>query len=158
MKKLLLITFLLVTLLAAVGSAGAKPANFRAHLTGGQEVSSVATTATGQAVFQLNAAGTALNFGLIVANIDNVFAAHIHCAPAGINGPVGVTLFFSPPPNLGPVNGLLASGAITAPDPSNNCDWADLAAVVAAMQSGNTYVNVHTLPGTPTGEIRGQIR
>jgi hypothetical protein len=28
-----------------------------------------------------------------VANIDNAFAAHIHCGTVGVNGPVGVTLF-----------------------------------------------------------------
>jgi hypothetical protein len=45
--------------------------------------------------------------------------------------------------------------------------WADLAAVVAALRTGEAYVNVHTndgvgLPDTgpgdfPGGEIRGQI-
>jgi hypothetical protein len=68
----------------------------------------------------------------------------------------------------GAVNGTLAEGTITAPDPGNACGWADLAAVLAAMGSGATYVNVHTDDGVeppntgpgdfPGGEIRGQIR
>jgi hypothetical protein len=153
MKKVrLLLLFMLIALFAVVGTAGAQPENFRAHLSGGEEVPPVGTTATGQAVFQLNSSGTSLNYKLIVANIDNVFAAHIHCAPAGANGGVGVTLFSSP--TSGPVNGILAEGTITAPE---GCGWADLDAVVAAMRSGNAYVNVHTRPGTPSGEIRGQI-
>jgi len=68
-------------------------------------------------------------------------------------------------PARGTVNGTLAQGTITAPDPGNACGWTDLAAVVAALQSGNTYVNVHTNDGVapantgpgdfPGGEIRG---
>jgi hypothetical protein len=62
---------------------------------------------------------------------------------------------------------FVVQGAITAPDPENGCGWADLAAVVEAMRSGNAYVNVHTDDGVdppdsgpgdfPDGEIRGQI-
>jgi hypothetical protein len=61
----------------------------------------------------------------------------------------------------------LIQGTITAPDADNGCGWADLAAVVEAMRSGNTYVNLHTDDGVeppdtgsgdfPSGEIRGQI-
>ena len=56
---------------------------------------------------------------------------------------------------------------MTAPDPGNGCGWADLDAVVAALESGNAYVNVHTNDGVdpidtgpgdfPGGEIRGQV-
>ena len=147
---------LLIILLVAVGTAAAQPNNFRAHLSGGEENPPVTTNATGQAVFQLNSSGTTLSFRLIVANIDNVVAAHIHCAPAGANGPVGVTLFSGGGP--GSVRGVLSEGTITVPDSGNGCGWANLAAVIANMQSGNAYVNVHTSPGVPSGEIRGQIR
>jgi hypothetical protein len=34
----------------------------------------------------------------------------------------------------------LAESTITAPDPANGCGWADLAAVLAAIQSGDTYI------------------
>jgi hypothetical protein len=64
---------------------------------------------------------------------------------------------FASPGNMGPVNGILAEGLITAPDAGNACGWETLADVVAAIESGDTYVNVHTNPGTPSGEIRGQI-
>jgi hypothetical protein len=62
---------------------------------------------------------------------------------------------------------VLASGEITAPNPGNACGWVTLDDVVAAMLSGNAYVNVHTNDGVaptntgpgdfPGGEIRGQI-
>ena len=55
---------------------------------------------------------------------------------------------------------------MTAPDPGNGCGWIDLDDVVTALESGDTYVNVHTNDGVeppntgpgdfPGGEIRGQ--
>ncbi|HZD58177.1 MAG TPA: CHRD domain-containing protein, partial [Anaerolineales bacterium] len=136
-------------------SSGIPPAtDFRAHLSGEDEVPPVETQAQGQATFNLSADATGLDFKLNVANIQDVVASHIHCAPAGVNGPVGVTLFSG-----GPVSpdGTLAEGTITAPDPGNGCDWTSLEAVLAAMRNGQAYVNVHTLDH-PAGEIRGQIR
>jgi hypothetical protein len=155
MKKLRLIgLFLLVVLLGTVGTAAAND-NFVAHLAGRNEVPAVDTRAQGEAIFHLSEDGTELHYKLIVANINNVFASHIHCGAEGVSGPVGVTLFSGDPD--GRVDGILAQGTITAPNPGNACGWTDLAAVVDAMQSGNTYVNVHTEQNRG-GEIRGQIR
>jgi hypothetical protein len=63
---------------------------------------------------------------------------------------------------------VLAKGEITAPDAGNSCGWVTLDDVVAAMRTGDTYVNVHTNDGIdptntgpgdfPGGEIRGQIK
>jgi hypothetical protein len=100
-------------------------------------------------------------------DVKNFVASHIHCAPAGENGPVGATLFGPMPPGMGSVDIFSVQAAITAPDAENGCEWADLAAVVEAMRNGNTYVNVHTDDGVdppdtgpgdfPGGEMRGQI-
>lgn len=133
-------------------SAGPAAKNFVAPLKGSEEVPPVGTNATGLAKFQLKD-GTGLSFKLIVANIEDVVASHIHCAPVGQNGPVGVTLFSGGPAT---VSGILAQGTLASPNAGNGCGWADLAAVVSAMRSGNTYVNVHTLTNPP-GEIRGQV-
>jgi hypothetical protein len=152
-KVRLIIVFLLIALFVTVGVVAAQPSNFRAHLVGGEENPPVDTTATGQAVFQLDASGSSLHYMLIVANIEDVFASHIHCGPVGVNGPVGVTLFGG---STVTVNGILAEATVTAPNPGNACGWADLADVVEAMESGDTYVNVHTTDN-PGGEIRGQI-
>jgi hypothetical protein len=56
---------------------------------------------------------------------------------------------FAGAPGAGRVNGTLAQGTITAPDAGNACGWTHLAAVLAAINSGNTYVNVHTNDGVP---------
>lgn len=136
-----------------VASGRPIPTNFRAHLSGDEEVPPVETNAQGQATFKFNDDATELEFRLNVANIDDVVAAHIHCAPEGVNGPVGVTLFSG-----GPVspNGVLAKGTIMAPDDGNGCGWEDLEDVQMAMKNGDAYVNVHTL-AHPPGEIRGQL-
>ena len=161
---LLLTAALAVLALAPTAWAGE---NFVAPLSGDQEVPARDTKGVGVATFKLSADGTALVFKINVANIDNVVAAHIHCAAAGVNGPVGVTLFGGAAGG-GVTNGTLAEGTITAADTVNACGWTDLASVLAAIQSGNTYVNVHTNDGVappntgpgdfPGGEIRGQIR
>jgi hypothetical protein len=90
-------------------------------------------------------------------NMNDIFAAHIHCAPPGENGPVGVTLFMG---SFTEESGLLADVNVTAPDADNACDWTDLDDVIAAMESGEAYVNVHTTEesgGFPSGEIRGNL-
>ena len=153
---------LLIILLVAVGTAAAQPTNFRANLSGGEEVPPVTTTATGQAVFQLNSIGTELSFRLIVANIDDVTQAHIHCGAGGVIGPVVAFLY-----GFGPVvspNGILAQGTLSAGNvipapPSSDCPGgiANFAQLIAKMQSSDAYVNVHTL-AHPGGEVRGQVR
>jgi hypothetical protein len=156
-----------VAVVGLAGLANAGTRTFKAHLSGAEEVPARDTLARGQATFKLSKDGGELGYRLIVANIENVFAAHIHCGAPGVNGPVGVTLFMGSPAS-GRVDGVLASGTITAPDSGNGCGWASLSDVLAAMRSGDTYVNVHTNDGVdppntgpgdfPGGEIRGQIR
>ena len=46
--------------------------NFRAHLSGDQEVPANESMATGEAVFQLSKDGMELSYKLIVANLDNI--------------------------------------------------------------------------------------
>lgn len=170
MKTLYLLSVVVLSSLLAVSTAFAIPPdskNFVSPLSGGEEVPARDTNARGNATLQLNPEGTELSYMLTVANIENVFAAHIHCGAAGVAGPVGVTLFMGPVGG-GRVDGVLAQGVITAPDAGNGCGWTDLAMVIAGLRSGDAYVNVHTSDGLapadsgpgdfPAGEIRGQIK
>jgi hypothetical protein len=132
---------------------------FRAHLTGAAEIPSVDSRAQGQAIFKLSRDGTELSYRLIVANIENVLMSHIHMAPADANGGVVVWLYpDAPPPQLieGRFSGVLATGTITASDLTGALAGESLDALVAAIEAGNTYVNVHTSQN-PGGEVRGQI-
>jgi hypothetical protein len=126
---------------------------FHANLSGDEEVPAVDTTARGEILLDASTDGQ-LSYKLIVANITDVTLAHIHCAPIGENGSIGVTLFMGGPVS---VNGTLAQATVTAPDAGNACGWQDIAAVVDAIMAGNAYANVHTV-ANPRGEIRGQLR
>jgi hypothetical protein len=139
--------------LAATTNAGSFGA-FQSQLTGAESVPGpVDTAAVGNAVVTVTPNG--VRYTLVVNNAVAVVAAHIHCAPVGAAGPVGVTLFAGAPVTM---NGILAQGPIVGPDgPPNGCDWETLDDVIAAMESGDTYVNVHTLANL-AGEIRGQLQ
>ena len=136
---------------AGTGSGG----TFVANLSGAEEIPFVITLAQGQALFQLSPDGTELSFELNVANIEDAVASHIHLAPAGSNGPAVVTLFGGVP--SGPFSGILAQGTITAAELSGLLAGSSLDVLIAEINAGNAYVNVHTL-ANPGGEIRGQIR
>ena len=119
-------------------------------------------------MFHLSKDGKELSFRLNVANISNVFGAHIHVAPVGVNGPVVAFLFGTVAAGGGRVNGTLAEGVITEADLIGPLAGQSMAQLVAEMAAGNAYVNVHTSDGVapsnsgpgdfPGGEVRGQIR
>lgn len=157
---------------AAPASPSANGGNFGTPLLGAEEVPARETRARGNAIFHLNAAGDALTYKLIVANIENVFQAHIHLGPFGANGPITVWLFPSTAPVAGPfgqgrVDGVIATGTITETDLIGPLAGQPLSALLANLANGNAYVNVHTNDGVaptntgpgdfPGGEIRGQV-
>jgi hypothetical protein len=154
--------------LAVIGGAGAGlNGNWSDHLTGAQEVPARDTQAQGQAIFHLSDDGQSMDYKLMATNIENVVQAHIHLARAGVNGNIVVFLYGLVPPAGGRHNGVLATGTITASNLINDLAGASLDDLVAAMRSGNAYVNVHTNDGVaptntgpgdfPGGEIRAQI-
>jgi hypothetical protein len=131
--------------------------NYKAHLTGDQEVATtpVVTNATGQINLKLSEDGTELHYKLIVANIGSVLFAHLHLAPAGFNGQVVVDLFMPPAPVASP-QGVLAEGVITAASLKGPLAGKTLADLVAAIEAGGVYANVHSLQYRG-GELRGQV-
>jgi hypothetical protein len=157
---------------AAARSDNANGGNFGTPLSADEEVPPNASRAVGNAIFQLSADGTELSYKLIVANIHNVFQAHIHNAAAGVNGPIVVWLYPSTavgagPPGGGRIQGVIAEGTITAANFVNTLAGQPMSALVALLENGGAYVNVHTSDGLPGasngpgdiggGEIRGQV-
>lgn len=132
------------------------PSIFHAILEGDEEVPPVDSDAKGAAIFRTSNDGTELNYRLIVANIENVTAAHIHLAPRGENGDIVAFLFDPEEPTEGRTNGVLAEGTITSADLVGPLEGSTLSELIDEMEAGNTYVNVHTVQH-PSGEIRGQI-
>ena len=149
--------------------------NHTTHLEGSQEVPPRDTRATGNAVYHISKDGNSVEYRVIVANIENVFMAHIHIGLPGANGPVAVWLYPSTAqapgaPGGGPINGVIASGTFTEADLTDasgawDGTWASL---LAAIRSGGAYTNVHTSDGVdpantgpgdfPGGEVRGQFK
>jgi CHRD domain len=170
--------FLLGTLIALFGAgvvaAAVESFNFNSPMDGAQEAPIPRETpARGNAVYKLNEDGTAIRYKLIVANIENVFMAHIHTGPVGASGPVVVWLYPSTTPNEpaptggGRIDGVIARGRITAADLTGPLTGQPLSALVELLRTGGAYTNVHTSDGDavlnegpgdfPGGEIRGQI-
>lgn len=165
--RLLRLLLLCTGMLLAAGTAAA--ADFvAAPLSGDEEVPARDTKARGNATFDVSEDGLTIRYQLIVANIDNVIASHIHLGPAGSNGGVVAFLFGPASPGGGRSNGILATGTITAANLTGSLAGQPLSALLSETRAGNAYVNVHTDDGTaptntgpgdfPGGEIRAQIR
>ena len=137
-------------------SPGAEDEAFVATLTGGEEVPAVTTAADGDAVVFVNDDGD-LGFEVYVTNIQDVNAAHIHLGAAGENGGVVALLFEGMLSTDGDDVETLATGVITAGDLSGDLEGMTIADLVAQIEAGNAYVNVHT-DANPGGEIRGQLQ
>jgi hypothetical protein len=154
MKKLVLSLLMIIVLLAS--STAALALESQTSLTGLQEVARVATNMRGSAAIEIENGELSAVLS-VKGNTNDIFAAHIHCAPPGVNGPVGLTLFMG---SFTAESGVLVDQTFTSPDPGNQCGWTTIADIEAAIRNGNAYVNVHTTAasgGFPAGEIRGNL-
>ena len=157
-------------------SPNANGGNFGTPLSPDEEVMPAGvintSNARGNAIFQLNTDGTELSYKLIVANISNVFQAHIHSAPAGSNGGIVVWLYPSTATTPGPtgggrIDGVIAEGVITSANLVGSLAGQPLSALLTLIRNAGAYVNVHTSDGVlpantgpgdfPGGELRGQV-
>jgi hypothetical protein len=157
MKKLITLIAVIATVMALSGVAQGvfDEASFRAELSGANEVPPVETNTTGEARFTVR--GDTIDFELEIVNADNIFGvagAHIHCAPAGENGPVVAFLAGAVP---GGFDGSVeVKATLTEANIVNPACGVDIAELVESMSNGDTYVNTHS-PDHPGGEARGQI-
>jgi hypothetical protein len=114
---------------------GAGPMTLK--LTGAQEVPPVETAAVGEGVIKIAPDG-AVSGSVTTTGIAGIMA-HIHIAAPGVNGPVIVPLA-----KMGDNTWSVPAGAKLTPEQ------------MAAYQSGNLYVNVHS-EAHKGGEIRAQL-
>lgn len=136
MKKLTML-IPIVLLLVSFVSAGGRPLS--TTLTGDAEVGGGDPDGSGSAHITLNQGQGTVCFEITVQNIEPPSAAHIHAAPADVNGDVVVNF------NL-PANGL--SGCI------ENVDRGLIKDI--RQNPENYYVNVHNAD-FPPGAVRGQL-
>jgi hypothetical protein len=139
----------------------------KADLISFEQVPAVLAPSAGRFEATINEDGT-ISYSLSYANMSSqVVQAHIHFGASKTNGGVMVFLCGGIDPVACPASGTV-TGTITAADvsvlPVTNGDSVipqgiapgDFAALIEAIRSGNTYVNVHTV-NFPSGEIRGQV-
>ena len=129
---------------------------FRARLRGSQEVPAVTTSTRGEAQIQFNDAKTAAEFDLEVEDGIRVTQAHIHCAPAGVNGPIVVFLAGFHDKGWDVDGDWIGDATFTDANITNPACGSTLAQLAEAMAQGRTYANVHTV-ANQGGEVRGQL-
>ncbi|MDH3679446.1 MAG: PQQ-dependent sugar dehydrogenase [Acidimicrobiia bacterium] len=131
---------------------------FEADLSGDAEVPPVTTDTSGEARLRADRRWTELDFDIRLRNAVGVTQAHIHLGGPDENGPVVAFLFgFVDPPGVDVPRGRLANGTLTADDLIGPLEGQPLSALLAELQAGNAYVNVHTVANAG-GEVRGQIQ
>ncbi len=168
----------------AAHGGGSPVRRLATRLSGKEEVFTPATPggptpadsrARGKATFRISRDGGTVHFTHRASRISNIIMSHIHCGPAGANGPI--RMWLSPvigptgaprPGGAGPHRGVISSGSfspvgIVCPASAVGRDMP----LLDAMRAGLTYVNVHTNDGVaptntgpgdfPGGEIRGQL-
>jgi len=126
---------------------------FATNMTGQQEVPPVDTQAVGEAILvQDLPLNKTMHYFVNVTGIQGVTQGHIHNAVEGENGPIVVTLFnFNSPQNE-----VLQNSNFTASKLEGPMQGKSMSDLIAAMNNGSTYINVHT-EQNPEGEIRGQL-
>jgi hypothetical protein len=128
---------------------------FDAILTSAAEVPPVQSSASGFAELEVEEGSDNMEYGIIAINIDKVTQAHIHQGSSSEAGPVVATLF-NPSTPTGPVTEELTAGSITSANLEGPLQGKQLSDLIALMQNGKAYINVHT-EQNPDGEIRGTI-
>lgn len=135
---------------------------FRASLTGFEEVPPILTGASGSFSARVSPGGESLQYELTFRNLSTPStAAHIHFAQRGVNGPIIAFLCGGNGKPDCPERGGTVRGEITRDDiraiPEQGLAAGDFAGFLRILRAGAAYVNVHSTQ-YPNGEIRGQIR
>jgi CHRD domain len=146
------ITFVSLTIISSALAQLDQPQAFTTQMSGGEEVPSVSTTATGTAELNLGSGG--IDYQVSVTGVSNVTSVNINSGNVGENEPVIVTLF-EPNATTDLSNDVQAEGTITSADLEGPMQGKEISDLVSAVGSGVTYVNVLT-QANPEGEIRGQ--
>lgn len=155
---LMLIAIAMFTTVTAQAGPGNKT-HFKARLAGAFEVPPVETETRGMAKFRFNRDFSYMYFTLVVREGIGVLGAngaHLHCAPAGENGPVVVALAGESMPGFDGT--LVLRAGVTDANVAGDTDCGpSLLDLAESMLEGNVYVNVHT-SDFPAGEVRGQLK
>lgn len=124
-----------------------------ATLSGSEETPPNASAGLGFATLVYESASDSLVYSVTFAGLSApLAAAHIHIGPAGVAGPIIFPFSGVPSDTSGTFAGILTAADLT-PRPGAST----FAEALAAIQAGDTYINLHT-SNFPGGEIRGQLQ
>jgi len=127
---------------------------YDAPLSGENEVPPVQSSATGLAEFT-PPVNDSIKYRINITGISGATGAHIHSGQTGENGEVVADLLTSMKVN-DVSYGMTIRGNLSDSSLKGPMEGKTLEDLVAAMDSGQTYVNIHTTQH-PDGEIRGQV-
>ena len=97
-----------------------------------------------------------LEFEFRVNEGVRITQAHLHCAPAAVNGPIVVFLAALHGAGLDVDGKWISNATITDTSIVNTACGSTVSALAASMRLENVYANVHSF-AHPTGVIRGQV-
>lgn len=168
MKRGISLFGLLLTVLMFAAVARADQLVFTATLTGSQEVPPTGSAGIGSALVTLDTVTNLLTVNVSFAGLGSpTIASHIHCcAPPGTTAMVATAVPTFPGFPLGVTTGTyLMTFDLTAASTYNpafitaygGTVAGAMAAFIAGLESGQTYLNIHTTQFTG-GEIRGQLQ
>ena len=174
MKRLRISILVMAALaLTAAGPSGHDDERrLRADLTGLEEVPVVNTVATGKFRARISPDEQSIEYRLSYSGLQGtVSQAHIHIAQLSVNGsiviwlcqtatnpsPVPTTAHTCNPGSDDFTGTITADDVIAGGTASQQLNAKDLTSVIALIRAGAAYANVHTLPNSTGGEIRGQI-
>ena len=172
LKALIPLPALVMTVAALMLSAPAvhaDPMTFIANLSGANELPIPNNSpGTGLATVVLDPTAQTIQVSATFSGLTspNITGAHIHCcAPFGTNAGVATTIPVFPGFPLGTTSGTYSSQVFDLTQPLiYNPAFVGMgtiaqaeAALIAGIENGQTYFNIHTSPNFLSGEIRGQL-
>jgi hypothetical protein len=146
-----LLSLLALTQVALAGDT------FMAKLSGANEVPPVVTNTDGRVQVHFNDQETSAEFKVMINSGVRITQAHIHCGPAGVNGPIVVFLAGLISQGLDIDGKWIGHASFTDANILNTSCGSTLAQLAQSMRDGNMYANAHSVANTG-GEVRGQLK
>ena len=158
----------MITRLIAIGSVAAMvfstasiagaDQTFKARMSGDQEVPPVTDQGTsGKFEIQFNRDYTEGEYKLVINSGVRVTQAHLHCGPAGVNGPIIIFLAGFHDSGWDIDGQWVTNATVTNANIVNTSCGGTLAEIAQNAAQGNVYVNAHSV-AKPGGVTRGQLQ
>jgi hypothetical protein len=157
-KIIRIIIFLSVAFTVSFGMAadqGFLGKNFKAVLSGSDEVPPVRTEGRGQVGFEPTVAGDQIFYSVNLTGIEGITMVQIQKGKKGENGPPVVSLLVEPRKEA--IGGMfMVEGTINPWELMGPLKEKSVQSLIELMEAGEAYINVYTKKH-PRGEIRGQL-